>query len=433
VSAAGILVIGAGPAGLAVSLRRPADCRILERGTEAGGLSRSIEFGGGMFDIGGHCFHTPHARVAELVAELMADRWQTQPRDARVWFQGGLIPYPFQRHYERIPDARVVAECRAGLPQAPPSGPAADFEDWLLRRFGPGLARHFLLPYNRKLWGGDLRRMDCGWVESRVAQSGPAADGVRRPLDSDSRVGYPAAGGFGEICRAMARRCGPIEFGQEVVHIDPAARIARTADGRAWPWQRLVSTLPLPRLLALVEGTPAELLQEAARLEYLSLKLMLVLVGTPVPEQAPHRVYVADAAAPPHKLAFNHTSSAELRRRPVHALMCEISHPPGRPAAGDAALTRLSLDWLVDSGLLRSHAEVVETRMVDVPYAYPVPTHGRAAIVARLQAWLAAQGIHSIGRFGAWEYANSDDCIRQGLELADRLDPAQPAFGVGSA
>jgi UDP-galactopyranose mutase len=274
-----------------------------------------------------------------------------------------------------------------------------------------------MLPYNRKLWARDLSRMGADWVGERVAQSGAGKAGQRQALKSDSRVAYPAEGGFGEIFRAMAARAGPIAFGQAVAEVDPAARIVRTATGGIWPWRRLVSTMPLPELVRAIQGCPQDLIAAADRLEFVSLKILLILVDTPIADQ-PQRVYVADTAVPPHKVAFNHTSSPSLRARPTHAITCEIAYSPEKPLAPEPAIEKASIDWLVEAGLIGAASDVAQTRFVAVRYGYPVPTPERAAIVARIRAWLEPQGIFSIGRFGGWDYVNSDACIRQGVRLA---------------
>lgn len=419
-----LIIIGAGPAGLALSHAAPGGARILERSGEVGGLCRSIQFGGGVFDIGGHSFHSPYPEVLSLVEQLMAGRWHAQRRDARVSFMGELIDYPFQQHFDQISRPDIVAECRESLPAAGVTAGAENFEDWIVKRFGTGVARHFMLPYNRKLWARDLKRMSCEWVGERVAGAAPdtaaTAGPARHPLRSESQVGYPADGGFGAIFEAMAKGCGPIEFNQKVIAIDPVARTVHAAGGAAWRWGRLVSTMPLPALLRTIADCPAALIAAADLLEHVSLKVLMILVAHP-PGAAPHRVYVADGQAPPHKVAFNHTSSPSLRQRPAQAIMCEIAYAPENPLAPDAELERATVDWLVDSSLIAGRGDVAETRIVDVEYGYPVYTHTRAAIVERIRAWLEPRGIASIGRFGAWEYLNSDACIHQGVRLAERL------------
>jgi len=424
VPAGDLLIIGAGPAGLALSHRYADSARILEATDEVGGLCRSIEFGGGVFDLGGHSFHSPHAEVLELVGSLMKGRWSAQRRDARVFFGGQLIDYPFQNHFHDIADPAVVAECQDALPDPAAAVSADNFEDWIVARFGDGVARHFMLPYNHKLWARDLRRMSREWVGERIAGSETGKVAVatpsRKPLQSHTEVGYPAEGGFVEIFRALAARCGPIEFGQVVCEIDPKARTATTEAGGVWPWETLVSTMPLPHLLRAIQNCPTELIALADDLEYVSLKILMILIGRPLADQ-PQRVYVADPAVPTHKIAFNHTSSDSLRRRPRHAIMCEISHSAFKPIAPDGELTRATVDWMIGAGLIGSWDDVEETRIVDLKYGYPVYTHRRPEILERIRAYLDLVRIHTIGRFGAWEYVNSDACLHEGAELAERL------------
>lgn len=415
-----LLIIGAGPAGLALSSAYRGFSRLLERENEVGGLCRSLEFGGGVFDVGGHSFHTPHRHVGELVEDLMAGHWQSQRRDARVFFRGKLIDYPFQNSIAQIGDPAIREECLQGLPRGGMS-PAANFEEWIVSRFGEGIARHFMLPYNRKLWGRDLRRMSHEWVSERIAGAEKQEETGRKPLQKESRVAYPAQGGFVEIFRALAQRCGPIAFGQRVVEIDPANRTVRSESGESRVYRQLASTMPIPDLLRAIKGCPAELIAAADRLDFISLKVLLILVDDPL-TQAPQRVYSADPQVPPHKIAFNHTSSPDLRARPVHAIMAEIAWSPDRPPAADAALTARTIDWLAGSGLIPSAASVLETRMLDVTYGYPVYTLERPAIIESIRAWLEPLGIHSFGRFGGWDYVNSDACILQGLTLAERLN-----------
>lgn len=412
------IVIGAGPAGLAFSMHHPS--RILERESEVGGLCRSFEFGGCVFDIGGHSFHTPYAEVAELVEGLMRGRWETQRRDARIAFGGQTIDYPFQQHLDQIEDAIVAEECREGLARTT-KGECANFEDWILGRFGAGIARHFLLPYNRKLWARDLRGVSADWVGERVAGAHEhrGTEPRRAPLAGDSAVGYPADGGFGEIYRAMATRAGPIELDERVVSIDTENRTIATASDRIFSWDRIVSTMPLPALLDCLSGCPARLSDMAGRLEAVSLKVVMIAADK-APGERPQRLYIAEPNVPAHKIAFNHQSSTGLRQRPREAVMCEVSYSASKPVADDATLERTMVEWLVARGLIGSGGSI-EVRTLDVPLAYPVPTPGREAIVEHARKYLEQYDIFSIGRFGGWSYANSDACIREGMILAQRL------------
>lgn len=420
------IVLGAGPAGLAFAHRYGSGAIVLEKSLEVGGLSRSIAIEDGVFDVGGHAFHTPHERVRELVHTLMDGAWHEQARDARVWVSGQLIAYPFQQHFEMLDDRAIVDDCRGHRVDPDSVARSAHFEEWILRRFGNGVAHHFMLPYNRKLWADDLSEMSCEWVGERVASDRPpaplAATGVpaRQPLHSDSSVGYPADGGFGSIFVALAARCERIELGEQVVSIDPSSHRLQTASGRSWSWETIVSTMPLPRLLGCIAGCPGRLIEHASMLRAVSLKILLILARLR-DRNVPQRIYIADPAIPPHKVAFNHTSSATLSARENHAITCEVSYSPRKPARPDDEILARTIDWLVANRFIESADRVVTARVVDVPYGYPVPTRDVATIVSEITHHLETMGIHSIGRFGSWSYANSDACMLQGLELADRL------------
>ena len=91
------LILGAGPTGLSLAYHLQGDSLILERESQVGGLCRSLYHDGGVFDIGGHSFHTPCPDVYQLVQDLLRDGLHVQQRDARVYTHGTLIPYPFQK------------------------------------------------------------------------------------------------------------------------------------------------------------------------------------------------------------------------------------------------------------------------------------------------------------------------------------------------
>ncbi len=420
-----ILVLGAGPAGLSFAQRYGRGCKVLERSSTVGGLSQSILIDEGVFDIGGHSFHTPYPEVRELVKELMGDNWHQQTRDARVCIKRTLIPYPFQHHFNQLPDVEIIKACEGHIHDPEHVASSHHFEAWIYNRFGTGIAEHFMLPYNRKLWARDLKEISCEWVRERVATeiiSNPEVNSSknRTPLLPDSQIGYPRDGGFGEIFNRMAKRCEHIEFNQDVVSIDINRKIVTTKNGNIWNYDSLVSTLPLPLLLKSIKNCSPELLALANELQAVPLKVIMLLVALKS-NNVPHRIYSADPKVPAHKIAFNHTSSPSLLNRKNHAVMCEISYSATKPVETDLMLTTKMIDWLIEQGFIADKKDILNSQVVDVPFGYPVNTHDKQRVLNEINQFLTPHGIHSIGRFGAWEYANSDACIWQGIQLADQL------------
>ena len=425
------LVIGGGPSGLAVAYALQGDTLILEKESKVGGLCRSIQHGGGVFDIGGHSLHTPHPEVYNLVRELLGGRLFEQRRDARVFSHDTLIPYPFQKYFDRLPDPEVIRQCEEGLRETSSDGPPPkDFEEYIIRKFGRGIADHFMLPYNRKLWAREVSDLSCEWTSERVAapkgdkEAFDTSGGKRKPLQADTTVGYPVSGGFEDIYRAFVPHVPAVELSSQVVHIDPVRKLARTADGRRFRWDFLISTIPLPILTQIVAETPAEIREMAERLEYLSLRVELLLTNRPL-DTPIQRIYTAEPEIPPHKVVLNHNSSDHLRARPQHAIMAEVSMGPEKPVNVDEIAPK-AIEFLCEVGILESREDVEWTGHVDVRYGYPVYTHDRPTLVNGIKEWMESQDIYTLGRFGDWEYINSDRCVMKGITLGRELRERYP-------
>lgn len=418
-----VVVLGAGPAGIAAGLALGDRATVLEQSSHPGGLSGSIEMEGAQFDIGGHSFHTPHPEIRELVASAV-ELYQ-QPRDARCFSHGSLIRYPFQKHFRELTDQRVVDECAAGLAAAEARPRAAHFREFLEHRFGAGISRHFMTPYNQKLWGADLTRLAADWVGERVAapegvkESFDEGSGKRKPLQDDTWVAYPAQGGFGTIMSALAARLPKLLCRRRVVAIDPRSRVVKTDTGEEHRASHIISTLPLPLLLELCHGVPKELTAAVAQLHALSLRVVLLVVDHPV-DTPIQRIYCADDTVPSHKVALNHNSSDYLRALPRHGIMAEVSCANGLSQSSEQ-LTRWTVAGLRQMNVIRDASEICASRVIDIKYGYPVPTHERDSIVAHAKAWLEERQIHTVGRFGEWAYINADEAMHRGLRLGRAL------------
>lgn len=415
-----VVVLGAGPAGIGAALALDGAATVLESSGRAGGLSRSLVLDGAIFDLGGHSFHTPHPHVRDLVFGAL--EMEEQRRDAWCWVRGDWIAYPFQKHVGDLADPVLRAACIADMASAPGGGGAAHFDAYIDARFGRAVADAFMRPYNRKLWGDDLSRLTTDWTGERVAGSTNEVErfvehgGARTPLQSDTRVAYPARGGFGAIFEALAARIGDLRLGTSVERIEVRTRTLTTNGGEVREWERLVSTLPLPALLAMVDNMPPSLIEAVAGLETVPTDLvMLVLEGQgPVDRQ---RVYTPDPEIPGHKIVLNHTSTRWLRDQPRHGIQVEVSG--ARPHGADV-VERVVGD-LVRIGLLRSRAEVRRAERLHLPFGYPKPTHARDTILRDVRAWLAAHGIEICGRFAEWAYINADEALARGLAVGARL------------
>src|SRR5918912_1317718 len=75
----------------------------------------------------------------------------------------------------------------------------------------------------------------------------------------NSTFKYPLHGGTGFLYEGMRRYVEHrLELSTRAVAVDGAEKVVRTADGRRWPYDVLLSTVPLDELvLDLLDGVPA--------------------------------------------------------------------------------------------------------------------------------------------------------------------------------
>ena len=238
-------------------------------------------------------------------------------------------------------------------------------------------------------------------------------------MQADTKVGYPAKGGFGEIYKALGKKLQNVAYKTTVSKVDQKAKKVYTTDGQVYDYENLVSSIPIIDFLKMMDNVPQRLHDLTKRLDYLSMTLGLVVINHPVDTDI-QRFYSADAEIASHKTAINHNSSDYLRSLPHHGIMMEISTGP------EKTLFRNDMeDWIVDSllllGAIKDKHEVEEVQIHNVKYSYPVPTKDRNEIIREIKDWLEEHDIYTVGRFGEWAYINSDKAIFRGMELGKFL------------
>src|SRR3954468_18993139 len=169
------LIIGAGPTGLGAAHRlhelRYDDYVVLEASPHVGGLATSFTDDAGFtFDIGGHVMFSHYDYYDALVDKLMAGEYTELQREAWVWMQERFIPYPLQNNIKDLEPATVL-ECIMGLidAQRRPAAAPQDFSQWMEQTFGAGITKHFMRPYNHKVWATPAELMNFSWIAERVS------------------------------------------------------------------------------------------------------------------------------------------------------------------------------------------------------------------------------------------------------------------------
>jgi protoporphyrinogen oxidase len=426
-----ILIIGAGLAGLSTAYHlsdRP--CRVVEKEKEAGGLCRSYRMDGFTFDWTGHLLHFRQPAIRELVERLLAGQLEQHRRRSYIYSYRTYTEYPYQVNTHGLPP-EVVRECLLGFIAtltAPPSTLRPEersFKQWILESLGEGFAKHFMVPFNEKLWQVPLEELTSDWVSWLVPKP-ELKDVINGALGiKDKAFGYnpsflyPRQGGIGALPNAFLASVKDIVYGSELMEVDTRRRRAVFRDGRAEQYETLVSTMPVPELVRRCTDLPAAIREAAAGLRCASVyNLNLGVAREQVSDK--HWIYFPEREYPFYRAGFPMNFSPALGRPGCSSLYVEVSHRPD-DITPPAELIKQVRAGLERAGIFRPDDEIVVADVKDIRYAYVLFDRHRARALPAILAELESRGIHSIGRYGRWEHTSMEDAIAQGKQLADKL------------
>lgn len=428
-----VVILGAGLTGLSAAYHLRAPSLVLEREGEVGGLARTHSEDGFTFDCTGHLLHLRDPGVMSLVDAILPNAFARHERRALIYSNKVFTPYPFQANLHGLPPD-VVQECVSGFVDAlvrraaegEPDLSRLTFRDWASRTFGEGIARHFMVPYNTKLWRTDLEEIECGWVSWSIPRPtlkevlDGAFGATVRGLGYNPVFLYPRRGGISALPEALARRGADVRLHETVEAVDARARVVRLAGGREVRYETLVSTLPLDHLLRVTSGLEGGLPEVGARLR--AVRVLNISLGVDRdPISGAHWIYFPEPRFSFYRVGFPANLSPSLAPRGCSSLYVERSLLRGEPF-DEEEVVATAIEDLRRAGILWKSDRVVYRRVQVLDPAYVIYDRFRAGNLPRVHEILSAAGIHSTGRFGSWEYSSMEGAIKAGMEIAGRVD-----------
>jgi len=436
------LIAGGGLAGLACARELADGSRsylLVEKQKEIGGLCRSVIDQGFSFDYTGHFLHFHKPALRQWASRYIGKVFKERRRHAVIYSQGGYSEYPYQENNAGLPSSvlreNVLGYLEAALhrrfgklsTRSTPSGRSGqvrsdlNFERWCLEAFGPGISRHFMFPYNHKLWKFPLSQLTTHWMGRFVPSPKirEVVEGALTAKPSDSGYNatflYPDQGGISLLPSGIAHGLSSVWRGAAIQRIDLKRRKAWLHSGFEVDFEFLVSSLPLPQLAALTEGLPAQLQSQARGLKATSIyNINFGLKGKqPIPYSW---VYFPEDSFKFHR-AGSVSACVPTVAPPGHfSLYVEFSYRGAKP--NPAQLGRHAVQKLKQLGWIQSEKQIVSRVDLDLPGAYVIYDRHRDEAVQELLSLYEKKNVYSVGRYGRWEYGSMESALEQGLQAA---------------
>lgn len=447
-SAAPVVVLGAGCAGLAAARRlreKGIPTVLIEAEDHVGGLAGGVRFGGDVYEYGPHIFHTTDARVMADVKALMGDELLPYQRTIQIKFLGNYFKFPLS-----IPDVLgklpITTVIHAGLSfvyyfvRGFFIKPEVENSETLLRRYyGDVLYRIFFKDYIERVWGISPAEFSPSFARERIprfnilefldkATSRKTAGYVEK-VEGDL---WTTKRGFSLICERMAedflKKGGELRLstratafkreGGKVV----AVELERGGAKETLACSGIVNTLAIgdaARMFSPALDKPA--LDAAAALRFRAVVFVGLKIKRPKVLPASFMYF--------REHSFNRIT--DLAHFGFHMdppgttlLTAEIACDPKDALWADekAAVAAVTED-LVREGIVAKD-EILASYVFRARHAYPMYTLGyEKALEVLLDAFAGLGNAETAGRQGRFQYVNTHVAMRMGAEAADALAP----------
>lgn len=462
---ADVLVIGAGPAGLTSSYlltKAGKKVVVIERDPHlVGGISRTVNHKGFLFDIGGHRFFSKSKEVVALWKELLPDDFIERPRSSRIFYGKKFYSYPLKA-FEALTNLGIFQSAACVLSYAwarinRVENPKT-FHQWVRNQFGERLFRIFFKTYTEKVWGMNCDEISADWAAQRIKGLNLGAavwnaltrgrktvkaegDEVIKTLIESFEYPRKGPGMMWEAAAAKTRaQGGEIVMGRtlsklsrdEKTGIWTVTATAEDGSEESWTAHHVISSAPIRELGNALSPRPMSLFS-ARSLKYRDF-ITVALITTRKDLFADNWIYIHDPAVKVGRVQNFRSWSPEMVPDPnLACLGLEYFCFEGDDmwTASDEDLVALAKREIAQIGLVNED-EVVDACVVRQPKAYPVydDDYKHHVSMIRLDLERTCPGLHLVGRNGMHKYNNQDHAMMTAMLTVENILAGQRIWDV---
>ena len=411
-----IAVLGAGISGLSAARLlkdKGCDVTVYEKDPTVGGLARSRVTDGILYDPhGGHILNSKHPEVMEWAFSLYGrENWQFTERNAKIYFNGKYISYPFELSLCEL-DTEDAVNCVHDFILSQQGQRPDNYRDWLIWNFGQAICDYYMIPYNEKIWAYPLEKMETHWMEGKMPLP-TKKDMIRSMLLKDpterkmphSTFYYPLHGGIQSFVDAMVKGLKTV-CGAAIERLE--TRAGRWYVNGEGPFDHVISTIPLP-ILPGVMDLPETVKDHIGGLKYNSLTTVLF----ECPETDITWLYIPSHDYRSHRIGYQSALTPNAGNK-----------PGGGCAAFEIIGERFDVEGLEkEKGVLPEelgYRQTLDSEFTE--YAYVIHDLDYRKNMSCIKEYFdGLEGFSTLGRWGNWNYNNMDMCIWDAMALVENI------------
>ena len=427
------IIIGAGLAGLSAAYHLKSNYKLIEANKEAGGLCRSKFINGFLFDYTGHLLHIKSEYVEHLVKQLLGDNLKKIERSSWIYSSNSLTSYPFQSNLYGLPP-EVIKECLIGFIKSKyelREMEVNNFEDWVIKHLGAGIANRFMIPYNKKLWTVHPRDLTTEWIGDYVPNPkiDEIIDGALRVPEKkwgyNSYFYYPEYGGIYSLVKEFLKNIDNncVYYNKKIAEINTLEKIITYSDETKDTYKNIISTIPLINLVNIIKPLPKEIQICAKGLRYNSVLNINIGVNNESFLDK-HWIYFPEDQYIFYRIGFPASFSKSMAPSGCSSIYTEISYSdivPLRYKSLEEIKKRVCAD-LIKTKFLNKLEDIIFSYYIDIKPAYVIYDHNWFHARNSIINYLRGKNILPIGRYGSWEYSAMEDAILQGRDAAEFIN-----------
>lgn len=432
------VILGGGLAGLSAAHFLTGPWLLVEKTERVGGLTKTDVIDGFYFDPTGHWLHLRDKQIKNLVeTRWLPNQLVTLQRKAAIFSCGVFTPFPYQVNTHGLPP-KVIAENVIGFIEAHFGEEGRElrerqprnFREFILRYMGEGFAKHFMVPYNRKLWTVDPEELSAAWCGRFVPKPNlkeviEGALGVANEgIGYNASFLYPRSGGIESLAKGMQRELtgGEILLNAEPRSINWKDKTVEITDGRVLHYSHLISTISLPGLVQYLSrgggGVPDSVTLAARKLR--ATTVTYVNVGVKTPNRQPwHWIYLPEPQFKAYRIGSASAVYPPLSPPGTSSFYVEYSH---HGELSRAFCEKQALVDLLGSRMIHQTDDVLFAKAIEIPHAYVLYDDAYGPAKTEIMNFLGSVGIETAGRYGQWEYSSMEDAILAGRQAAHKVN-----------